>query len=88
MIAEGYDRECHIGKSTVIYGTTYHPPNLNVPYDGNLSRPEALFLQGIATQAIRRNGLPRSVLTGTTVAALDAGSAFCYLSNVSGGSGR
>jgi hypothetical protein len=42
----------------VIYGTIYHPPNLNVSYHGDLSRPEAVYLQGIATQAAQRNCLP------------------------------
>jgi hypothetical protein len=34
----------------VIYGTIYHPPNLNVPYHGDLNSAETLYLQTIAMQ--------------------------------------
>ncbi|MGO8837022.1 MAG: DUF4886 domain-containing protein [Limisphaerales bacterium] len=34
----------------VIYGTIYHPPNLNVRYHGNLNSAETLYLQTIAMQ--------------------------------------
>lgn len=39
----------------VLYGTIYHPPNLKVSCEGELSRPEARYLQGIATEATHRN---------------------------------
>jgi len=44
----------------VLYGTIYHPSNLDVSYHGALGRPEALHLQAIATQAmrIRHEGKP------------------------------
>ena len=34
----------------VIYGTIYHPPDLNVPYHGDLEAAEALYLQTLAMQ--------------------------------------
>jgi hypothetical protein len=37
----------------VIYGTIYHPPNLNVRYHGDLNSAEALYLQSIAMQVTR-----------------------------------
>ena len=37
----------------VIYCTIYHPPKLNVSYDGAVSRSEALYLQSVAAQATR-----------------------------------
>ena len=42
----------------VIYGTIYFPSDLNVAYHGDLGRAEALYLQGIATQATRMSLLP------------------------------
>jgi hypothetical protein len=42
----------------VIYDTIYQPANLNVSCDGELSRPEALYLQAIATQASKINRSP------------------------------
>jgi hypothetical protein len=42
----------------VIYGTLYHPPNLNVSFHGNLTRAESLYLQTIAMQATHMSSLP------------------------------
>jgi hypothetical protein len=42
----------------VIYGTIYHPPNLNVSYHGDLSHTETVYLQSIATQATQTSFLP------------------------------
>ncbi len=42
----------------VIYGTIYHPPNLNVSYHGELSHPETIYLQTIALQATQTSFSP------------------------------
>jgi hypothetical protein len=42
----------------VIDGAIYHPPDLNVSYHGDLSHAETIYLQTIATQAMRMSSLP------------------------------
>ena len=42
----------------VIYGTIYHPPNLNVSYHGELSHTETIYLQTIAMQATQTSFSP------------------------------
>ncbi len=42
----------------VIYGTIYHPPNLNVSYYGELSHTETIYLQTIAMQATQTRFSP------------------------------
>ncbi len=42
----------------VIYGTIYHPPDLDVACHGNLTTNEAIYLQTLASQTIHKSSPP------------------------------